>query len=79
MEVSTEIGSFLTAGVGDYEKILALLKESGFTAYDFTMDWEGPCSELLFSDDYKERAEKLRAYADGIGIKCNHTHAPFNA
>ena len=62
MEISTEVGSFLR--LGNYEKILSLLKESGFTAYDFSMSWEGPSSELIQADDYKERAEKLRAYAD---------------
>jgi len=75
MEISTEVGSFLR--LGNYEKILSLLKESGFTAYDFSMSWEGPSSELIQSDDYKERARKLRAYADSIGIKCNQTHAPL--
>ncbi len=77
MEVSTEIGSFLRAGVGDYKQIVTLLKESGFTAYDFSMAWEGPSSELILSDEYKERAKELREYADGIGIKCNQTHAPL--
>ena len=77
MEVSTEISSFLQVGVGDYKQILTLLKESGFTAYDFSMAWEGPSSELICADDYKERAKELREYADSIGIKCNQSHAPL--
>ena len=77
MEVSTEVGSFLKAGVGDYKTIITLLKKNGFTAYDFSMSWEGPSSELILADDYKEQATALRQYADGIGIKCNQTHAPL--
>ena len=77
MEVSTEIGSFLQMGVGDYKQIITLLKESGFTAYDFSMAWEGPSSVLINADDYKEQAIELRKYADSIGMKCNQTHAPL--
>lgn len=75
MEISTEVGSFLRWG--NYEQILSLLKESGFTAYDFSMSWEGDSSKLISSDDYKEQAKNLRAYADSIGIVCNQTHAPL--
>lgn len=75
MEISTEIGSFLR--MGGYEKILSALKENGFTAYDFSMAWEGECSKLITADDYKEQAQNLRKYADSIGIVCNQTHAPL--
>lgn len=75
MEVSTEIGSFLR--LGDYKTVITLLKENGFTAYDFSMAWEGPSSKLICADDYINQAKELRAYADSIGIKCNQTHAPL--
>ena len=75
MEVSTEIGSFLR--YGDDRTVLSLLKEAGFTAYDFSMSWQGPSSELICADDYLQRAKELRKYADEIGIKCNQTHAPL--
>ena len=76
MEVSTEISALFR--LGDYQTILKTLKESGFTAYDFSMSWEGPNSKLICADDYLDRAKALRAYADSIGIKCNQSHAPFH-
>lgn len=75
MEISTEIGSFLR--YGNYKEILTLLKDSGFTAYDFSMEWEGLSSKLITSDDYKEQAQALRAFADLIEMKCNQAHAPL--
>lgn len=75
MEVSTEISALFR--LGDYQTILKTLKESGFTAYDFSMSWEGPNSKLICADDYLDKAKALRAYADSIGIKCNQTHAPL--
>ena len=75
MEVSTEIGSLLR--LGDYKTVLKTLKESGFTAYDFSMFRGGLADEILLADDYLARARAFRAYADEIGIPCNQTHAPF--
>ena len=75
MEVSTEISAFLK--FWDYPTILLKLKESGFTAYDFTMSYEGPSSELICADDYLARAQAFRACADKIGIRCNQSHAPL--
>ena len=75
MEISTEVGSFLR--LGDYKTILKCLKDSGFTAYDFSMSWEGPSSVFILSDDYKEKAHELRHFADELGIKCNQAHAPL--
>ena len=75
MEISTEVGSFLR--LGDYKTVLTLLKENGFTTYDFSMAWEGPSAEFICSDNYAERARELRSVADGIGIKCNQSHAPL--
>ncbi len=72
MEISTEINSIRTYDV-DFEKRIKLLKDCGFTAYDFSM------FDLSITRDekYKENALKLRKYADSIGIKCNQSHAPF--
>ncbi len=75
MEISTEIGSFLR--LGGYEKVLTELKLNGFTAYDFSMSWEGASSELILSNDYEQKAIDLRKFADKIGIKCNQSHAPL--
>lgn len=75
MKISTEINSFRK--LGDNKKVIKLLKDSGFDAYDFTMFFGGLGVELLEADDYLEKAKDLRAYADSIGIECNQAHAPY--
>ncbi len=80
MLISTEIFSW--RGMGSDEKTITMLKDSGFTAYDYSMvEVKGVANlgfELLLSEDYLERAQALRAYADSIGLPCNQTHAPFS-
>ena len=75
MFISTEIGSL--GLLADTKKILRVLKAGGFSAYDFSMFRGVPYDRLLEGDDYRCRAEALKAYADGIGIVCNQAHAPF--
>lgn len=75
MYISTEISSF--SKYGDNEKILKLLKEAGFDAYDYSMFYGTHADALLDTKDYIERAKAFRAYADGLGIVCNQAHAPF--
>jgi len=60
----------------DNYKIISLLKEVGFEAYDFSMFRVDKLS-YLGDDDYIEKAKALRKYADSIGIVCNQAHAPF--
>ena len=77
MYISTEIDSFRK--YGDDYKVLRMLKDAGFTAYDFSIfnpGWLEP-NLIVSGDDYLERAKALRAYADGIGLPCNQAHAPF--
>lgn len=74
MLISTEIGSFKR--LGSVEKTLDVLKEAGFTAYDFSM-FDVYFESVANADDYKEKARAIRAYADSIGIVCNQSHAPF--
>ena len=77
MEISTQTSPFYS--YGNNEEIIKLLKDSGFTAYDFSMyDFEKDEEHTFLKlDDYKERAAELRKYADSLGIKCNQSHAPF--
>lgn len=75
MLISTEIHSF--AKIGDNRKIIKMLKEAGFTAYDCSLFDGGLADEILLADDYLEKAKSFRAYADEIGIVCNQTHAPM--
>ena len=79
MLISSEIESWRRIG-GD-EKAIKLLKDSGFTAYDYSMcksvGIKNLGFELITSDNYIEKAKKIREYADSIGLPCNQTHAPF--
>lgn len=76
MHISTEINSFQK--YGDNRAILRLLKEAGFTAYDFSMFYGSNAEkEILNCDDYIERATAFRAFADELGLLCNQAHAPF--
>jgi len=75
MYISTEIGS-CTAFKKDKKAILRVLKDAGFTAYDFSM-FDGFADEILLADDYLQKAKELREYADSIGLPCNQSHAPF--
>ncbi|MBR2375196.1 MAG: sugar phosphate isomerase/epimerase [Clostridia bacterium] len=75
MYVSTEIDSFKK--YGDNREIIRLLKDSGFTAYDFSIFVYGHGEKLMLSDDYREQAQEFRTFADSIGIVCNQTHAPY--
>ena len=62
---------------GDNKKIIKLIKDVGFDAYDFTMYGVGKIECIIDQDDYKEKALELRKYADSIGIVCNQTHSYF--
>lgn len=73
MYISTEIGSL--SKYGTHKEILLLLKNSGFTAYDFSFFHNH--IKVLQKKNYLEYAKELKAYADEIGIVCNQAHAPF--
>ncbi len=72
--LSCETGSFNKIG-GNFE-IIKLLYQAGFQAYDFSM-FEGHVNRLIDADNYQQKAQELRQYADGLGIVCNQAHAPF--
>jgi sugar phosphate isomerase/epimerase len=37
----------------------------------------GVFDEILYAENWEEKAREFRAYADGLGIVCNQAHAPF--
>lgn len=60
-----------------FNEAVRIIKEAGFDCYDFSMTrmcWEG---HPLNRSDYKESVIALRKFADGLGIPCNQSHAPF--
>ncbi len=73
MYISTETGS-LHKIFETYEEKLTALSYAGFDAYDFTM-----CGYCTWTRDenYVAKASDLRKFADGTGIACNQTHAPY--
>ena len=73
--ISTEIQSFKQ--YGNAWEIVKMLKEVGFTAYDASMFTNGVFDEILYADNWEEKAREFRAYADSLGIVCNQSHAPF--
>ena len=73
--ISTEIQSFKQ--YGNVWEIVKMLKEVGFTAYDASMFTGGVFDEILYAENWEEKAREFRAYADGLGIVCNQAHAPF--
>ena len=73
--ISSELQSF--AAYGNAKEIVKLYKEAGFTAYDASMFTGGVFDEILYADNWQEKAREFRAYADELGIACNQTHAPF--
>ena len=76
MYISTEINSF--SALGTNERVLRLLKEVGFDAYDYSMFYGSLAEkEILDQEDYLERAKVFRSIADEIGLVCNQAHAPF--
>ena len=66
----------ITKKVGEAEAI-RLIANAGFDAYDITLNViEG---NPIFEDNYKEYLASLKAVADGAGITCNQSHAPFSS
>ena len=74
MRISTEMKSM--RNIGDKYTVLKLLKDSGFDAYDFSAS-DLYAEDLISGENYKEKLQKFREYADSIGIICNQSHAPF--
>ena len=58
------------------EKGLALLKESGFDAVDYSFYWQDPANSIL-DERYLERAHKTKELLDKYELVCNQTHAPY--
>lgn len=76
MLISTDTGAF--ADFFSDEETLRIIKNAGFSAYDFSMYYLeiNPKLCLVYYEDYIERAKKLRLIADQLGLTCNQTHAP---
>ena len=75
MRISTETGSI--AWFVDVETAVRMIADAGFDAWDFTLfDLHKP-DALLFGDNCRNMARKLRKIGEECGIVCNQTHAPY--
>ncbi len=70
--------SYLTK-LYDERTAIRMLAEAGYDAIDFSMFHltEG-YDHILVSDNWKEEAKSLRAYADSLGLPFIQGHAPFS-
>lgn len=74
-KISTSTGGY--GHYGNLKEVIALIKESGFTAFDCSLCRGDSYEALVESENYLEEARKVRRYVDSIGFSCNQTHAPF--
>lgn len=71
------------------EKAIELHARAGFDAFDLSlhtfvdMDWDNDCAKFLPGEqpilgaDFVPYLQRVRAMAEGFGIVCNQSHAPF--
>ena len=57
------------------EKGLAMIKDAGFDAVDFTFYYENTATHL--SGDYIKKAYEIRDCIAATGLSCSQAHAPF--
>lgn len=74
-KISTSTGGY--GHYGNLKEVIALIKESGFTAFDCSLCRGDAYEALIESENYLAEAREVRRYADSIGFPCNQTHAPF--
>lgn len=60
-------------------KAVKMIKEAGFDAVDYSFFYMKYDENHFNKDDYVQKAQNLRRYADELGIVFNQTHAPFPA
>ncbi len=75
MYISTTTNYFKK--LGDYKSRVATMKECGFDAYDFTFENDYYAEKPFGEKNYIENAKAFRCYAEGLGMVCHQTHAPF--
>ncbi len=75
MELSVNVGNIM--GRFGFEKAVSLYHEAGFTAVDYDLGCMVEDNNVFNTDQALEAAERLRSYANSIGMKINQTHAPF--
>lgn len=75
MRLATTTGDF-GSYCKTYKERIKHLYEAGFRYIDLSLYTVREEDELLVSADWKENAEHLKAYAEGLGMKFVQAHAP---
>ena len=57
------------------KEAIHIVKESGFDGYDFPLQRLIPTQDRKEDAYYYEEAQKIREYADSIGLPCLQTHS----
>lgn len=60
-----------------YEKSVALIRDAGFDAFDYSLDCMVKDDSPFNGPDWRAHAQRIRACADAAGLCINQTHAPF--
>lgn len=60
-----------------YTEAVRMIKEAGFDCYDFSIFDMAREGDPLNGPDYMETVLEVKRVADGLGIACNQSHAPF--
>ncbi|MCQ2742116.1 MAG: sugar phosphate isomerase/epimerase [Bacilli bacterium] len=63
--------------LGDDKKVLRLIKDAGFDAFDLSLYWKGTVEHIGEGDDFLKKAGELKEYADSLGLECRMTHSDF--
>ena len=58
--------------VGDLEG-LKMIKDAGFDCVDYSFYWAKE-DFPMYTDQYRAYAQRVRAYLDSIGLRCNQAH-----
>ena len=58
------------------EKALAMIKEAGFEAMDYSLNQRGNGAAIDLADHIK-KAEAIRKTLDSLALSCTQAHAPF--
>ena len=59
------------------KEAVKILADAGYKAYDFSLCGKNNARDLADSEDWREKAEDLKKYADSLKVVCKQSHAYF--
>lgn len=61
----------------DDQTAIRMIAAAGFDAFDYSM-FRATGERDMLGEDYRDRALRLKAVADEVGVVCRQAHAPFD-